>query len=232
MYHYCQWSCCSQRTEQLWSGCSRGAVWWRFCSFWWKHCHFKSGRRGKSFCKHHGWQRNTKADDADVSTQESRLQKENRNESRHNRNCERHKWNLSSLSLVIRVTDRQYTAKKWHSTFGFSRGFIGPNIAVTGERISRVCCQRKKNKKKGTEWQNNFYWQFLEKLQNNAYWRENTRRRTSKAELKQPAVLEAAFPSRWLKMPVFHCCYRLSILFFTGGLSLFIQNSYHSISPI
>ena len=57
---------------------------------------------------------------------------------------------MSCLCLVTRVTfcKRQYTAKKWHSTFGFSGGFSGPNIAVTGERISRVCCQRKKKQEK------------------------------------------------------------------------------------
>ena len=41
-----------------------------------------------------------------------------------------------------------HSKKKRHSTFGFSGGFSGPNIAVTGERISRVCCQRKKKQEK------------------------------------------------------------------------------------
>ena len=155
---------------------------------------------------------------------ESSLQKEKRNEGRHYRNCAKHRNEMSCLCLVTRVTfcKRQYTAKKWHSTFGFSGGFSGPNIAVTGERISRVCCQRKKNKKKGTEWQNNLYWQFLEKLQNNSYWGKNTRTCTSKEERSR----------RWQKTPAFHCCYGLSIPCFTGGLSLFIQNSYYSISPL
>ena len=81
---------------------------------------------------------------------ESSLQKEKRNEGRHYRNCAKHQNEMSCLCLVTRVTfcKRQYTAKKWHSTFGFSGGFSGPNIAVTGERISRVCCRRKKTRKK------------------------------------------------------------------------------------
>ena len=81
---------------------------------------------------------------------------------------------------------------------------------------------KKKNKKKGTEWQNNLYWQFLEKLQHNSYWGKNTRTCTSKEERSR----------RWQKTPAFHCCYGLSIPCFTEGLSLFIQNSYYSISSL
>ena len=165
---------------------------------------------------------------------ESSLQKEKRNEGRHYRNCARHQNEISCLCLVTRVTfcKRQYTAKKWHSTFGFSGGFSGPNIAVTGERISRVCWQRKKTRKKE---QNGKIMYISNSLKNSRI--TPTREKTTEHALQKQnwsnqLCWEAAFLRRWQKTPTFHCCYGLSIPCFTGSLSLFIQNSYYSISPL
>ena len=61
-------------------------------------------------------------------------------------------------------------------------GSVGPTLLSLVKEYQESAVKEKKTRKKGTEWQNNLYWQFLEKLQNNSYWGKITRTCTSKEE--------------------------------------------------
>ena len=61
-------------------------------------------------------------------------------------------------------------------------GSVGPTLLSLVKEYKESAFKEKKTRKKGTEWQNNLYWQFLEKLQNNSYWGKITRTCTSKEE--------------------------------------------------
>ena len=196
MYHYCQWSCCSWRTQQFWSGCSSGAIWWRFCSYWWKNCHFKSGRRRKSFCRTM----------VDRGTQKPIIPMIQWKNQAYRRKTEMR----ADIIEIVQDTKMKCLVCAWWPEWPFARDStqqkngtlrlvslkdsVGPTLLSLVKEYQESAVKEKKTRKKGTEWQNNFYWQFLEKLQNNTYWGENTRTCTSKAELKQPAVLGGCLP--------------------------------------
>ena len=75
------------------------------------------------------------------------------------------------------------TSKKWHSTFGFSGGFsdestsLNPTLVSLVQEYQNSAVKKKKTRKKEQNGQierQNCYWQFLERLQNNTDWGENT----------------------------------------------------------
>ena len=74
-------------------------------------------------------------------------------------------------------------SKKWHSTFGFFGGFsdestsLNPTLVSLVNKYQESAVKEKKTRKKeqnGEIERQNCYWQFLERLQNNTDWGENT----------------------------------------------------------
>ena len=74
-------------------------------------------------------------------------------------------------------------SKKWHSTFGFFGGFsdestsLNPTLVSLVNKYQESAVREKKPRKKEQNGQierQNCYWQFLERLQNNTDWGENT----------------------------------------------------------
>ena len=111
-------------------------------------------------------------------------------------------------------------------------GSVGPTLLSLVKEYQESAVKEKKTRKKE---QNGKIMYISNSLKNSRI--TPTREKTTEHALQKQnwsnqLCWEAAFLRRWQKTPTFHCCYGLSIPCFTGSLSLFIQNSYYSISPL